>query len=253
VTPPTGEAAFAGWLAARAGEELLALRQRRGLTDPDGLRAAADRHAHDLITGELARWRPDDAVLSEEQVVDDPVRLTADRVWIVDPLDGTSGFGRGGGEWAVQIALWVRGEGLVAGAVALPTAGRVLVTDPPPAVPPAPADRAPRVAVSRSRAPAYLVAVVHEVGAELVRMSSAGVKVAAVVAGEVDAYLHDGGQYEWDSAAPVAVAVAAGLYASRVDGSPLAYNRPDPTLPDLLVCRPDLAPPLLAAVARQRD
>lgn len=246
------DVAVARSVAVAAGRRLLELRQRLGTADPDRLRAEGDRTAHELITQELARRRPGDAVLSEEQVVDDPARLVADRVWIVDPLDGTRGFGRGGDEWAVQVALWVRGRGLVAGALALAALDRVLVTDPPPRPAPPVDGRPLRLVVSRTRKPPYLEQLAADLGAEVVRMSSVGVKVAAVIDGEADAYLHDGGQHEWDSAAPVAVAQAAGLHASRIDGSPLVYNRPDPALPDLVVCRPELAGPLLAAVAAHR-
>jgi 3'(2'), 5'-bisphosphate nucleotidase len=102
--------------------------------------------------------------------------------------------------------------------------------------------------VSRSRPPAYAEAVAEKLGAELVPMGSAGAKAMAVVRGQAEAYLHDGGQYEWDSAAPVVVARAAGLHTSRVDGSPLSYNRPNPYQPDLLICRPELATPILDAI-----
>ena len=249
-TAPQGalsDAAVARAAAGEAADVLLALRA----TYPDApdLRARGDRAAHETIVALLARLRPEDAVLSEE-AADDPVRLTADRVWIVDPLDGTREFGEAGRpDWAVHVALWQRGD-LTDAAVALPGLGTVLTTDtvtpPPPATPGA----APRFAVSRTRATALVTAVAQDLGGELVPMGSAGFKAAAVVRGEVDAYVHTGGQYEWDSAAPVAVARAAGLHTSRVDGSPLAYNRPDPSLPDLVVCRPELAAAVLAAIAR---
>lgn len=236
--------------AGEAADVLLALRA----TYPDApdLRARGDRAAHETIVELLGRLRPDDAVLSEEGV-DDPSRLGAERVWIVDPLDGTREFGEAGRpDWAVHVALWARGT-LTDAAVALPGLGTVLATDdvrPPPVAPPG---AAPRFAVSRSRASELVLAVAKELGGELVPLGSAGFKVAAVVRGEADAYVHTGGQYEWDSAAPVAVALAAGLHASRVDGSPLAYNRPDPSLSDLVVCRPELADAVLAAVARLTD
>ncbi|MBF9134067.1 3'(2'),5'-bisphosphate nucleotidase CysQ, partial [Plantactinospora sp. S1510] len=105
-----------------------------------------------------------------------------------------------------------------------------------------------RLAASRSRPPVFLAELADELGAELVPMGSAGAKIAAVITGEVDGYVHAGGQYEWDSAAPVAVATATGLFASRIDGSALKYNQADPRLPDLVVCRKDLAPRLLAAL-----
>ncbi|MDT5126377.1 MAG: 3(2), 5-bisphosphate nucleotidase, partial [Mycobacterium sp.] len=172
------------------------------------------------------------------------VRLTAQRVWIVDPLDGTREFSElGRDDWAVHVALWESGE-LVAGAVALPAQGVTLATPDvaaPPAVP-----VTPRIVVSRTRPPAVALAVRDALDGTLVEMGSAGAKVASVVQGLADVYVHAGGQYEWDSAAPVAVARAAGLYTSRIDGSPLIYNRADPLLPDLIVCRPELAHAVLA-------
>jgi len=259
--PPAADGAFARWLAGQAGELLRELRVERGFADPDRLRADGDKHAHHLIVTALTRWRPGDEVLSEEGVRDHPARLSAERVWIVDPLDGTREFGEPGRtDWAVHIGLWARTSAapcqLAAGAVALPTQHRVLATDFPPGYPPMSAEAAAggrmRLAVSRSRAPAFLVELAEELGADLVPMGSAGAKIAAVISGEVDAYVHAGGQYEWDSAAPAAVALATGLHASRLDGSPLAYNRPDPLLPDIVVCRKDLAARLLAALAAVR-
>jgi len=170
-------------------------------------------------------------------------------VWIVDPLDGTREYSEGRSDWAVHVALWQDGD-LVAGAVALPALDVVLTSDPPATVPGRP-DGAPlRMAVSRSRPPALATQVAEALGAELVPMGSAGFKVSAVIRGEADLYVHGGGQYEWDSAAPVAVARAAGLHTSRLDGSPLLYNRTDPYLPDLLVCRPELAAQALGVLSR---
>jgi len=264
---PNLDGAFARWLAARAGELLMNLRSQLGHGDPDALKAAGDRQSHELLMTELSRWRPDDAVLSEEAEHDDPARLDAERVWIVDPLDGTREFGEEGrSDWAVHVALWsasaptssssprrrrpAAGPGLVAGAIALPAQRRVLATDYPPGPIPAAQARGirPRIAVSRTRPPTIVVGVAEELGAQLVPMGSAGAKIAAVITGEVDAYVHAGGQYEWDSAAPVAVANAVGLHTSRISGDPLTYNRSDPLLPDLLVCRSELARPLLAAI-----
>jgi len=190
-------------------------------------------------------------VLSEEGI-DDKARLAAQRVWIVDPLDGTREFGEDGRtDWAVHVALWERGGSglgrLTAGAVALPAQGRVLSTVSPPA-PPGGAPTRLRLVVSRSRAPRLVRDVAGRLGAELVPCGSAGAKVATVITGETDAYLHAGGFYEWDTAAPVAVARAAGYHASRIDGAELAYNREDPLLPDILVCRPVIAGLLLAAI-----
>jgi 3'(2'), 5'-bisphosphate nucleotidase len=250
--PPVADGAFARWLAGRAGDLLLRLREERGYDDPDTLRTAGDKSAHDLLLTELARWRPADAVLSEEGLREDPERFVATRVWIVDPLDGTREFSEDGRtDWAVHVALWTASRDLVAGAVALPAQGRVLATDAPPPYP-SPGSGL-RIVVSRTRPPAFVTAVAWEVGAELVPMGSAGAKIAAVVTGEADAYLHAGGQHEWDSAAPVAVARATGLHASRIDGSTLVYNQADPRLPDLLVCRRELADRLLAAIAAEES
>jgi 3'(2'), 5'-bisphosphate nucleotidase len=242
------DAAVARALADAAGAELLRIRADGALTGRE-LRDAGDAGAQRVLAAGLAELRPGDAVLSEE-AADSPVRLAADRVWIIDPLDGTREYSeRPRTDWAVHVALWSRGE-LVAGAVALPARGVTYATDVPPAVP-APADPGTvRLAVSRSRPPGFVDALVADLGAELVPMGSAGVKCASVWTGETDAYVHAGGQYEWDSAAPVAVARAAGLHASRVGGSPLEYNNPDPLLPDLVVCRPELADRVLAATRR---
>jgi 3'(2'), 5'-bisphosphate nucleotidase len=200
-------------------------------------------------------------VLSEE-ASDDPARLAADRVWIVDPLDGTREYGEPGrSDWAVHVALWERGE-LTAGAVALPAQGRVLSTaEPPPPPGPAgtgqagePAFAQPlRIVVSRSRPPSFAARVAQDIGATLMPLGSAGAKAAAVISGEADAYLHDGGQYEWDSAAPVAVALATGLHASRLDGSKLEYNKADLWQPDILICPGKLADRLIAAVGAVRQ
>ncbi|MBM7806141.1 3'(2'), 5'-bisphosphate nucleotidase [Geodermatophilus bullaregiensis] len=231
--------------AARAAAGVL-LELRSGGLSGRALGDAGDAAAQTAITGVLAEHRPDDVVFSEE-AADDRSRLSAGRVWIVDPLDGTREYGETDRtDFAVHVALWAGGA-LSAAAVALPAVGEVLVTDPAPAPPPATA-RPPRIAVSRTRPPAQAAAAAEAVGGELVPLGSAGWKTTAVVRGEVDAYVHAGGMYQWDSAAPVAVALAAGLTALRLDGSPLRYNEPDPSLPDLLVCRPELAAGLLAAV-----
>ena len=244
------DAALAAHLAQLAGEVLVARRRDFGGLGDRELRDLGDAAAQAALAAELARLAPGDAVLSEE-AVDGPARLAANRVWIIDPLDGTREYAEGRDDFAVHVALWQGGE-LVAGAVSLPARDRVLTTVPgrDRAVMAERSAHAPlRLAVSRSRAPRLVHDVAERLGAELVPMGSAGVKAMAVVTGEVDAYLHAGGQYEWDSAAPVAVARAYGVHASRVDGSPLRYNRPDPFLPDLLVCRPELADLLLRTVA----
>ncbi len=248
------DAVLARALARAAGRLLKSLRS--GALCGDALRAAGDREANAYLLARLAEERPEDAVLSEESP-DDASRLAARRVWIVDPLDGTREFGEPGrDDWAVHVALWEDGE-LAAGAVALPAQGITAGTDLPPEVPPrggpegpesVPDDRL-RIAVSRSRPPRLAQEVATALDAHLVPLGSAGAKCAAVWQGQVDAYLHQGGQHEWDSAAPVAVAHSCGLVAVRLDGSPLRYNQADPYLPDLLVARPEIADTLLAAVA----
>jgi len=305
--------ALARDLAGLAGERLLALRAQGG--EQDVLRKAGDRLSHDFLTAELAARRPGDVVLSEEGA-DNPARLAARRVWIVDPLDGTREFGEPGRtDWAVHVALWERSDtsdsgDLTAGAVALPAQGMVLSTADlqpgqcegvpvitgtmshrageaspsgvgpggaeageasPSGVGPGGAEAGEasvtggavpgggaeiggaepgriRIVVSRSRPPHFVRNISGLIDAELVPLGSAGAKVAAVINGEVDAYVHGGGFYEWDTAAPVAVARAAGLHASRIDGSALAYNQADLLMPDILVCRPALAGTLLRAI-----
>jgi 3'(2'), 5'-bisphosphate nucleotidase len=251
--PALDDHALAADLAERAGLLLLELRAKGG--DPDTVRNAGDKSSHEFLVAELAQARPADAVLSEEGI-DDEARLGADRVWIVDPLDGTREFGDPGRtDWAVHVALWARaaaaGTGdLIAGAVALPAQNRVLstVADPAPQADGGAAHRPLRMVVSRSRASQLVKDVATLIHAELVPCGSAGAKVATVVLGENDVYLHSGGFYEWDTAAPVAVARAAGFYVSRIDGSPVVYNQKDPLLPDILVCRPAVAPVLLNAI-----
>jgi 3'(2'), 5'-bisphosphate nucleotidase len=241
-------------LAVVAGRRLLKLRASDG--DAVDLRKAGDASSHEFISTQLAARRPGDAVLSEEGK-DNAARLTADRVWIVDPLDGTREFGEPGrSDWAVHVALWQGGE-LTAGAVALPAQDRILGTAEPPDHPEVPraagTSAAPlRIVVSRSRPPAFAARIAENVDAMLVPLGSAGAKAAAVILGEADAYLHDGGQYEWDSAAPVAVALAAGLHASRLDGSKLEYNKASPWQPDILICPGKLADRLIAAIGAVR-
>ncbi|MDO3638422.1 3'(2'),5'-bisphosphate nucleotidase CysQ [Mycolicibacterium arseniciresistens] len=234
---------LAARLATRAGDLLLDVRAEFADAEVAERKAAGDKRSHDFLMTELASARPGDAVLSEEGA-DDPVRLRSARVWIVDPLDGTREFSElGRDDWAVHVALWQDGE-LVAGAVALPAQNTTFAT--PEVALPGPIDGPPRIVVSRTRPPAIALAVRDALGGELVEMGSAGAKVASVVQGRSDVYVHAGGQYEWDSAAPVAVARAAGLHTSRIDGSPLRYNAADPKLPDLVVCRPELAAAVLA-------
>jgi 3'(2'), 5'-bisphosphate nucleotidase len=243
-TPPSdaNDHVLAAWLATVAGRRLLEVREE-GL-EGAALKDAGDQTAHRLLMDLLGQYRPGDAVLSEEGK-DDKVRLERDRVWIVDPLDGTREYGEPPrDDWAVHVALWQDGD-LVAGAVAQPGLDQTFSTAAPPVVPARTAPR-PRVAISRSRPPAFTDGLVAALGGETVAMGSAGAKVISVVRDVTDAYVHAGGQYEWDSAAPVAVARAAGLFTSRIDGSPLRYNQDDVYLPDLIVCRPELAEPILA-------
>jgi 3'(2'), 5'-bisphosphate nucleotidase len=235
--------------AAEAAALLLELREH--LSDqshrPWMVGDAGDVQANRLLLELLASDHPDDPVLSEESV-DDPRRHDASRVWIIDPLDGTREFTEAGRtDWAVHVALWERDTGVRVGAVALPAQSLVLSTAEPPVVP-AQDGRKLRVVVSRTRPPVSARRVAEALDAELVPMGSAGAKTMAVVAGDVDAYVHAGGQYEWDSAAPIAVARAAGLHVSRIDGSELVYNQPNPWLPDLIVCRPELRDSILSAV-----
>ena len=247
-TPPAGadDHVLAEWLATVAGERLLEVRAE-GLEGRE-LKDAGDQAAHEVLMKLLAAHRPDDSVLSEEGK-DDKARLQADRVWIVDPLDGTREFSEPPrDDWAVHVALWENGE-LVAGAVAQPALGETFSTAAPPVVPDRSSER-PRIAVSRTRPPAFVEALAAELGADLVPMGSAGVKVISVVRDISDAYVHAGGQYEWDNAAPVAVARAAGLFCSRIDGADLKYNQDDVSLPDLIVCRPELAEAILGFVRR---
>jgi 3'(2'), 5'-bisphosphate nucleotidase len=226
--------------AARAAGDVLLRLRGEGLLGR-ALGDAGDAAAQQAILAVLTAERPRDVVFSEE-AADDRRRLEADRVWIVDPLDGTREYGEAGRhDWAVHVALWVDGA-LGAAAVALPALGEVLLTEPAPQVP-AHVDGPVRIAVSRTRPPAEAGAVAAALGGELVPLGSAGYKAVAV-----DAYVHAGGMYQWDSAAPVAIALAAGLTACRVDGSALVYNDPDPSLPDLVVCRPELSARLLAAL-----
>jgi 3'(2'), 5'-bisphosphate nucleotidase len=245
------DAALAAQVAQEAGALLLKVRDEVGYFDPYVLGDAGDAIANKLILERLRQARPDDAVLSEE-AADDPVRLQSDRVWIVDPVDGTWEFSRRGHvDWAVHIALWQRTGGpagtITDAVVGLPAVGELYRTDtvtpPPPRV-----DGPIRIATSANRPPPIIWWLRDRLDVRLVGIGSAGAKAMAVVRGDVDAYVHAGGQWEWDSAAPAGVVRAAGLHASRIDGTPLLYNQPDPYLPDLLMCRPELADVLLEAI-----
>jgi 3'(2'), 5'-bisphosphate nucleotidase len=235
-------------LATQAGQRLVALREQMfaaGATSWD-VKDAGDALAQDFLAAELSLHRPDDAVLSEEGL-EDPRRFHADRVWIVDPLDGTREFSEPGRmDWAVHVALWDK-DTFGAAAVSLPAIDLVFGTDPPAPMPPFTRER-PRLVTSRTRAPYAAVLVAEGLDCEAVRLGSAGAKAMSVVMGEADVYVHDGGMYQWDSAAPAAVALAAGFHASRLDGSPIVYNDRDPWLPDFIVCRPELAEPVLKAL-----
>ena len=238
-------------LAARAAEEagrlLVRIRaELAGSMAPKELGGEGDRQAHNLLMDLLSAGAPGDAILSEEGAKD-AARLEHRRVWIVDPLDGTREFSEvPRTDWAVHVALAIDGT-VAAGAVALPGRELVLSTGAPPPYPPD-HDGPPRILVSRTRPPVQAERIRQALGGELVPLGSAGAKAMAVVLGDADIYAHSGGQYEWDNAAPAVVAAAAGLHVSRLDGSPLVYNRPDPYLPDLLICRPELADAVMAAV-----
>jgi 3'(2'), 5'-bisphosphate nucleotidase len=246
--PPESDVQIAARLATEAGHLLVALRERLFVdgAEPWQIKDAGDAVSQRFLADELLRVRPDDAVLSEEGL-EDPRRFSADRVWIVDPLDGTREFSEQGRvDWAVHVALW-DGDHFGAGAVSLPALDVTLSTDPAPALPTVDRDR-PRLVTSRTRAPHVAAIVAHALDAEPLALGSAGAKTMAVVMGDADIYVHAGGQYQWDSAAPAAVALAAGLHASRIDGTPLVYNARDPWLPDLLVCRREYAQPVLTAL-----
>lgn len=247
---------LAAELALSTGSMLVALRHRlvEDGAGPERLRVEGDRRGHELLTTELARLVPDDVVLSEEaegaRDSPDPERVAASRVWIVDPLDGTREYGdHRRADWAVHVAL-IEDHQPTAAAVALPAQKLVLTTSPPPApIPPGPTT--PRILVSRSRPPVWAEELAEKLNGVVVPMGSAGAKAMAVVLGAADLYVHEGGQWEWDSAAPVGVARAAGLHTSRLDGSPLVYNTGVPYLPDLIICRPELAAVTLHALAER--
>ena len=239
------DAELAARLADVAGRILMEV-YGSDLVAGKALGAAGDLTANAFLCGAIRAQRPDDGLLSEEEQ-DNTERLTRSRVWIIDPVDGTREYGEGRSDWAVHIALAVDGEPAI-GAVALPRLGLVLRSDRPQPLSPLPVT--PRMVVSRTRPAAEAVAVAQAIGAELVPMGSAGAKAMAVVRGEAEIYLHTGGQYEWDNCAPAAVALACGLHASRIDGTPLRYNQSDPYVDDLLICRPEWASQVLAAIGR---
>jgi len=240
----SSDAELAAHLTKVAGDLLITVRDS-GLLSLKALGKAGDATANQFLCHALRECRPDDGLLSEEEK-DNLDRLDTSRVWIVDPVDGTREYGEARADWAVHVGLAIDGVATL-GAVALPGAGRVLRTDQPVTVPPAP-ERL-RMVVSRTRPAKEALAVAEAIGAELIPMGSAGAKAMAVVLGQADIYLHTGGQYEWDSCAPVAVALANGLHASRADGSPLIYNQRDTYMPDLLICRKEHAAMVLDVLA----
>ena len=237
------DSALAAHLAETAGKLLLQVRDS-GLLPLQALGKAGDKTANQFLIHAIAEQRPDDGLLSEESK-DTKARLSKSRVWIIDPVDGTREYSEGRTDWAVHVALAINGAPVI-GAVALPGLGVVLRSDQPTEIPPAPAK--PRMVVSRTRPAAEAMAVANALGAECIPMGSAGAKAMAVVRGDADIYLHNGGQYEWDNCAPAAVAAAFGLHVSRIDGSPLVYNQADTYIPDLLICRKQHAQSVLDAL-----
>ncbi len=244
MTGGESDAALAAHLAEVAGALLLTVRDSAALTER-ALAKAGDAIANRFLVEALRAQRSVDGLLSEEEK-DCPIRLDRSRVWIVDPVDGTREYAERRADWAVHVGLAIDGVPTT-GAVALPAAGIVLRSDAPLAVPPAP-ERL-RMVVSRSRPAREAVAVAEALDAELVPMGSAGAKAMSIILGQSDIYLHSGGQYEWDSCAPAAVARAHGLHVSRIDGTPLVYNCADTYMPDLLICRHEHVAPVLAALA----
>lgn len=252
MSEPEDDHGLARRLAEEAGRLLVQVRAELGRAGSHrwDVMDTGDVTAHRFLMDALQRERPGDIVLSEEGA-DDRRRMGAERVWIVDPLDGTNEYGEPGRpDWAVHVALWERGA-LTAGAVALPALGLVFGTDPPAVMPDVQRER-PRLVTSRYRAPYAAMVIAEALGCDAIRVGSAGAKTMMVVLGEGDIYVHDGGMYQWDSAAPAAVAQAAGFHVSRIDGSPLVYNGSDPWLPDFLVCRPELADDVLHAMWGRR-
>jgi 3'(2'), 5'-bisphosphate nucleotidase len=235
---------LAAHLAEVAGKLLITVRAS-GVLSLKALGKAGDATANQFLCHALAEQRPDDGLLSEESK-DTAERLERNRVWIVDPVDGTREYGEERADWAVHVGLAIDGVAAV-GAVALPGLGVVMRTDRPALLPAAP-ERL-RMVVSRTRPAREATEVAIRIDAELVPMGSAGAKAMAIVRGEADIYLHSGGQYEWDSCAPVAVALAHGLHCSRIDGSSLVYNQADVYMPDLLICRKEHADRILQEIA----
>lgn len=234
---------LAAHLADVSGKILLQVRAS-GVFGGKSLGKAGDQTANQFLVHALREQRADDGLLSEEEK-DNPERLAKERVWIVDPVDGTREYGEARTDWAVHVGMVVNGAPVL-GAVALPGLDVVLRSDQPGEIPAAPEKL--RMVVSRTRPAKEATGVAEAIGAELVPMGSAGAKAMAILRGEADIYLHSGGQYEWDSCAPAAVALGWGLHASRIDGSPLVYNQQDVYMPDLLICRKEHADMVLEKV-----
>jgi 3'(2'), 5'-bisphosphate nucleotidase len=241
------EARAAALIASHAGK-LLILARSSGLLQGKALGAVGDAISNAFITRIVRETHPEDGMLSEEDK-DDESRLQKRRVWVIDPLDGTREFSENRDDWAVHVALVIDGVP-AACAVGLPSLDLTFCSADPPPIPPAPSGR-PRILVSRTRPPEVAMKVADLLGGELIHMGSAGAKAMAILRGEAHAYIHSGGQFEWDSAAPAGVAAAAGLHVSRIDGSPLRYNQPDPYLPDLIICRPELTGAIMKALAAE--
>lgn len=241
----TADAGLAARLAQAGGQVALAVRAS-GAFSGKALGDAGDRIVNAFLTRALRERQPADGLLSEESR-DTAERLGKSRCWIIDPIDGTNEYAEWRDDWAIHVALAVDGEP-VAGAVALPARDLILRSDNP--APLSPLPHRPRIVVSRSRPAPEAGQVAEALGAATIPLGSAGAKAMAVALGEAEIYLHSGGQHEWDSCAPVAVALAHGLHCSRLDGSPLRYNRADTRLPDLLICRPELTRRVLAAIGQ---
>ncbi len=206
---------------------------------------AGDTLAQEWISRVLAQHRPDDGFLSEEDT-DDLSRLDKKRVWIVDPLDGTKEFSTGRQDWAIHIALVIDGKPAHA-AVGMPDLGVTFKSSEARAVT---GPLARRFVVSRNRPPQVASYIAEQMGYTTRGIGSAGAKAMQVLLGDFDGYIHAGGQYEWDQAAPVGVALAAGLWCSRLDGSEITFNQEDTYIPDLLICRPEIKDEVLAHAAQ---
>lgn len=232
---------FALHLAVEAGKILIELRNSSGLNGKT-LGEKGDFLANEFIISNLKKLRPNDGILSEEEK-DNFIRLEKSRVWIIDPLDGTLEYSQGRNDFAVHIALAIDGKPKI-GAVALPALQEVYTCFDSPIL--KPANNPLKIVVSRTRAPKEVAIIAEKMNAEIIPMGSAGFKAMAIIQGKADIYFHSGGQYEWDNCAPVAVALGAGLHASRIDGSQFVYNNKNTLVPDLLICRRSLAPEILS-------